>query len=106
MDLVSRHAPSAPAAAAPADANTPAAAPALSFPLALTEITDDGLRRIEAACRAERIRRALAAAARAGRPVARPADDPEDTLLEGLPRDVLAGIARRMSADIPGGTLA
>lgn len=73
----------------------------VTIPLSL--LTDDGLRRIEARCRAERIRRA----ARTNPKIASfPASDAEDAALECLPRDVLTRLADRMAAGIPNGALA
>lgn len=89
------------AAAAAEPAITMADNGTVTIPLSL--LTDDGLRMVEARCRAERIRRA----ARINPSIAAfQAADAEDAALEAMPRDVLSRLADRMAAGIPNGALA
>lgn len=72
-----------------------------TFPIAMSDFTDDGIARIEAKFRAERIRRARAALA-----IVKPASDPEDAALEALPAGELDQIATGLAAGIKNGELA
>lgn len=67
---------------------------AIFFPILISDITDEGLRRIESGCRAERLRRATAAAG-----IPERVEDPEDAALRGMTPAELAAEAERLDAE-------